>query len=98
MSISSSPPGEPYLVTLGDVLAVMAARDPGPFALGTSLRMGIAGAESNVAVGVEAGSADPRLGSAGWATTNSAISSCGSFGPKGSPRSPRGIPPLPPCC
>ncbi|WP_327731848.1 MULTISPECIES: sugar kinase [unclassified Streptomyces] len=61
MSISAPPPGEPYLVTLGDVLAVMAARAPGPFALGTTLRLGIAGAESNVAIGVS------RLGgSATW--------------------------------
>ncbi|MEU9330523.1 sugar kinase [Streptomyces canus] len=62
MSRSSPAPGEPYLVTLGDVLAVMAAnRDPGPFTLGTTLRLGIAGAESNVAVGVS------RLGgSATW--------------------------------
>ncbi|WP_405652522.1 sugar kinase [Streptomyces sp. NBC_00019] len=62
MSRSSPPPGEPYLVTLGDVLAVVAAnRDPGPFTLGTTLRLGIAGAESNVAVGVS------RLGgSATW--------------------------------
>lgn len=58
MNTSSPPPGEPYLVTLGDVLAVMAARDPGPFALGTPLRLGIAGAESNVAIGVS------RLGGA----------------------------------
>ncbi|KOG34481.1 sugar kinase [Streptomyces resistomycificus] len=59
--MSAPPPVEPYLVTLGDVLAVMAAREPGPFALGTALRLGIAGAESNVAVGVS------RLGgSATW--------------------------------
>ncbi|MDX2600724.1 sugar kinase [Streptomyces caniscabiei] len=39
----------------------MAAGSPGPFALGTALRLGIAGAESNVAVGVS------RLGgSATW--------------------------------
>ncbi|MFJ1809587.1 MULTISPECIES: sugar kinase [unclassified Streptomyces] len=61
MNTSSPPLGEPYLVTLGDVLAVMAAPDPGPFALGTTLRLGIAGAESNVAIGVS------RLGgSATW--------------------------------
>ena len=55
MNTSSPPPGAPYLVTLGDVLAVMAAGSPGPFALGTALRLGIAGAESNVAVGVSLG-------------------------------------------
>ncbi|MGX1480227.1 UNVERIFIED_CONTAM: 2-dehydro-3-deoxygluconokinase [Streptomyces canus] len=61
MSTPQPPPREPYLVTLGDVLAVLAARNPGPFALGTTLRLGIAGAESNVAVGVS------RLGgSATW--------------------------------
>ena len=61
MSNPQPPPREPYLVTLGDVLAVMATRNPGPFALGTTLRLGIAGAESNVAVGVS------RLGgSATW--------------------------------
>ncbi|CAM5389129.1 sugar kinase [Streptomyces aurantiogriseus] len=61
MNTSSPPLGEPYLVTVGDVLAVMAARGPGPFALGTTLRLGIAGAESNVAIGVS------RLGgSATW--------------------------------
>ncbi|MFD9316143.1 sugar kinase [Streptomyces sp. NPDC060053] len=61
MSRPSSPNSEPYLVTVGDVLAVMAAREPAPFALGTTLRLGIAGAESNVAVGVS------RLGgSATW--------------------------------
>jgi 2-dehydro-3-deoxygluconokinase len=61
VSTPQPPPREPYLVTLGDVLAVLAARNPGPFALGTTLRLGIAGAESNVAVGVS------RLGgSATW--------------------------------
>ncbi|MET7736562.1 sugar kinase [Streptomyces sp. NPDC005402] len=52
MNASSPPSGEPYLVTVGDVLAVMAAREPAPFMLGTTLRLGIAGAESNVAIGV----------------------------------------------
>ncbi|MEU6224901.1 sugar kinase [Streptomyces sp. NPDC047042] len=58
MSTSAPPPDEPYLVTFGDVLAVMAAQDPGPFSLGTALRLGIAGAEANVAIGVS------RLGGA----------------------------------
>ncbi|WP_460072633.1 sugar kinase [Streptomyces sp. YKOK-I1] len=50
-----------YLVTVGEVLAVLAAPDPGPLALGTRMRLGLAGAESNVAVGVS------RLGgSAVW--------------------------------
>ncbi|MGW1024698.1 sugar kinase [Streptomyces sp. NPDC002577] len=52
---------EPYLVTVGEVLGVLSASEPGPLALGTGLRLGIAGAESNVAVGVS------RLGgSATW--------------------------------
>jgi 2-dehydro-3-deoxygluconokinase len=57
----NSPPNQPYLVTVGEVLAVLAAPDPGPLALGARLRLGLAGAESNVAVGVS------RLGgSAVW--------------------------------
>ncbi|GAA3826844.1 sugar kinase [Streptomyces phyllanthi] len=52
---------EPCLVTVGEVLATLAAPDPGPLALGAGLRLGIAGAESNVAVGIS------RLGgSATW--------------------------------
>lgn len=50
--------GRPYLVTLGEALAVLAAPDPGPLAVGTGLRLGMAGAESNVAIGVS------RLGGA----------------------------------
>lgn len=57
----NSPATEPYLVTVGEVLAVLSAPEPGPLALGTTLRLGLAGAESNVAVGVS------RLGgSATW--------------------------------
>lgn len=57
----NSPSTEPYLVTVGEVLAVLAAPEPGPLALGATLRLGLAGAESNVAVGVS------RLGgSATW--------------------------------
>jgi 2-dehydro-3-deoxygluconokinase len=49
------------LVTVGETLAVLAAPDAGPLALGSGLRLGLAGAESNVAVGVS------RLGgSATW--------------------------------
>jgi 2-dehydro-3-deoxygluconokinase len=55
------PSKEPYLVTVGEVLAVLSAPGPGPLALGTAMRLGLAGAESNVAVGVS------RLGgSATW--------------------------------
>jgi 2-dehydro-3-deoxygluconokinase len=43
---------EPYLVTVGETLGVLSAAGPGPLALGTTLRLGIAGAESNVAIGV----------------------------------------------
>ncbi|MFC8520255.1 sugar kinase [Streptomyces sp. NPDC057257] len=54
-------PTPPYLVTVGEVLAVLAAPEPGPLTRGTTLRLGIAGAEANVAIGVS------RLGgSAAW--------------------------------
>jgi 2-dehydro-3-deoxygluconokinase len=51
----------PYLVTVGETLATLSASLPGPLSLGAGLRLGLAGAESNVAVGVS------RLGgSATW--------------------------------
>ncbi|WP_425246784.1 sugar kinase [Streptomyces sp. NEAU-NA10] len=57
----NSPSRDRYLVTVGETLAVLAAPDAGPLALGAGLRLGLAGAESNVAVGVS------RLGgSATW--------------------------------
>ncbi|OAH13703.1 sugar kinase [Streptomyces jeddahensis] len=57
----NSPSEAPYLVTVGEVLGVLSASEPGPLALGSGLRLGLAGAESNVAVGVS------RLGgSATW--------------------------------
>ncbi|MFE9643076.1 sugar kinase [Streptomyces sp. NPDC006365] len=57
----NDPSQQRYLVTVGEVLAVLAASDTGPLALGSDLRLGLAGAESNVAVGVS------RLGgSATW--------------------------------
>lgn len=40
------------LVTLGETMAVLAADRPGPLACGTSLRLGFAGAEATVAIGV----------------------------------------------
>lgn len=43
---------EPYLVTVGETLGVLSAAGPGPLTLGTTLRLGVAGAESNVAIGV----------------------------------------------
>ncbi|MET9600851.1 sugar kinase [Streptomyces sp. NPDC006459] len=49
------------LVTLGETMAVLAADRPGPLASGTSLRLGFAGAEATVAIGVS------RLGhAASW--------------------------------
>ncbi|MFJ3840390.1 sugar kinase [Streptomyces sp. NPDC054904] len=49
------------LVTLGEAMAVLAADRPGPLASGTSLRLGFAGAEATVAIGVS------RLGhAASW--------------------------------
>lgn len=54
----NGPKQERYLVTVGEILAVMAAPEPGPLALGAGLRLGLAGAESNVAVGIS------RLGGA----------------------------------
>lgn len=65
----SSPSPRPYLVTVGEVLGVLSAPEPGPLGLGSALRLGIAGAESNVAVGVEAGSAGRSPGSAASART-----------------------------
>jgi 2-dehydro-3-deoxygluconokinase len=57
----NGPSQERYLVTVGETLAVLAAPDVGPLVLGADLRLGLAGAESNVAVGVS------RLGgSATW--------------------------------
>ncbi|MEV6580451.1 sugar kinase [Streptomyces sp. NPDC051582] len=40
------------LVTLGEAMAVLAADRPGPLASGSSLRLGFAGAEATVAIGV----------------------------------------------
>ncbi|MFF1506848.1 sugar kinase [Streptomyces sp. NPDC058326] len=42
----------PALVTLGEAMAVAAATEPGPLATGTALRLGWAGAEATVAIGV----------------------------------------------
>ncbi|MCX5230138.1 sugar kinase [Streptomyces sp. NBC_00233] len=51
----------PALVTLGEAMAVVAATRPGPLAPGAPLRMGWAGAEATVAIGVS------RLGhTAAW--------------------------------
>ncbi|WP_433890310.1 sugar kinase [Streptomyces sp. CA-111067] len=64
MTAPSDPqvPDLPYLVTIGEALGVLSASEPGPLSMGTGMRLGIAGAESNVAVGVS------RLGgTAVWA-------------------------------
>lgn len=45
------------LVTLGQTMAVLRSERPGPLARGSAMRLGVAGAESNVAIGVR------RLGS-----------------------------------
>ncbi|MEU3478156.1 sugar kinase [Streptomyces sp. NPDC033754] len=42
----------PELITLGEVMAVAAATGPSPFATGAPLRLGWAGAEATVAIGV----------------------------------------------
>ncbi|MCX4984903.1 sugar kinase [Streptomyces sp. NBC_00572] len=42
----------PALVTLGEAMAVVAATEPGPLATGAPLRLGWAGAEATVAIGV----------------------------------------------
>ncbi|MFE2557067.1 sugar kinase [Streptomyces sp. NPDC059352] len=58
---SPTPAAHPELVTLGEVMAVAAATGPGPFTTGAPLRLGWAGAEATVAVGVS------RLGhSSAW--------------------------------
>ncbi|TPQ22168.1 sugar kinase [Streptomyces sporangiiformans] len=57
----NDPSQQRSLVTVGEVLAVLAAPDVGPLTLGSGLRLGLAGAESNVAAAVS------RLGgSATW--------------------------------
>ncbi|MGW6390455.1 sugar kinase [Streptomyces sp. NPDC055103] len=58
---TATPAPAPELVTLGEVMAVAAATAPGPFATGAPLRLGWAGAEATVAIGVS------RLGhSSAW--------------------------------
>jgi 2-dehydro-3-deoxygluconokinase len=47
--VTASPPG---LITIGQTLATMRASTAGPVARGGSLRVSLAGAESNVAIGV----------------------------------------------
>ncbi|WP_235830834.1 sugar kinase [Arthrobacter cheniae] len=43
----------PYLVTLGETMALLTAQHPGPLAHVSSMSLGIGGSESNVAIGVQ---------------------------------------------
>lgn len=49
MTVAVSPPG---LITLGETLVLLSAREVGPLRHAHGLRLGIGGAESNVAIGV----------------------------------------------
>ena len=51
MSLSS--PQAPYLVTLGETMALLTAEQPGPLAHVSAMGLGIGGSESNVAIGVQ---------------------------------------------
>ena len=48
----TAPDGPGGLVTLGEVMGVLTATEPGPLASGAGMRLGVAGAEFNVAIGV----------------------------------------------
>ncbi|MFJ6281686.1 sugar kinase [Pseudarthrobacter oxydans] len=43
----------PYLVTIGETMALLTAQHPGPLAHVSSMGLGIGGSESNVAIGVQ---------------------------------------------
>ena len=43
----------PYLLTVGETMALLTAEHPGPLAHVSSMRLGIGGSESNVAIGVQ---------------------------------------------
>ena len=51
--MSSSIPPAPYLVTLGETMALLTAEHPGPLAHVSAMGLGIGGSESNVAIGVQ---------------------------------------------
>ena len=51
--MSSSIPPAPYLVTLGETMALLTAEQPGPLAHVSAMALGIGGSESNVAIGVQ---------------------------------------------
>ncbi|WP_442545901.1 sugar kinase [Arthrobacter sp. KN11-1C] len=44
---------KPYVVTLGETMALMASDTPGPLAHASTLSLGIGGSESNVAIGLQ---------------------------------------------
>ncbi|MFB9821708.1 sugar kinase, partial [Arthrobacter ramosus] len=44
---------KPYVVTLGETMALMASETPGPLAHASTLSLGIGGSESNVAIGLQ---------------------------------------------
>ena len=51
--MSLSIPSVPYLVTLGETMALLTAEHPGPLAHVSTMGLGIGGSESNVAIGVQ---------------------------------------------
>lgn len=51
--MSPATPPQPYLVTLGETMALLTAAHPGPLAHVASMGLGIGGSESNVAIGVQ---------------------------------------------
>jgi 2-dehydro-3-deoxygluconokinase len=48
-----STPNGPYLVTLGETMALLKAEQPGPLAHASTMSLGIGGSESNVAIGIQ---------------------------------------------
>jgi 2-dehydro-3-deoxygluconokinase len=50
--LDSSSPANAGLVTLGETMGLLVATEPGPLHRVTTLRLGMAGAESNVAIGI----------------------------------------------
>jgi 2-dehydro-3-deoxygluconokinase len=50
--LGGSPHGHAGLVTLGETMGLLVATEPGPLHRVTALRLGMAGAESNVAIGI----------------------------------------------
>jgi 2-dehydro-3-deoxygluconokinase len=46
-------PAAPYLLTLGETMALLKAEQPGPLAHASTMSLGIGGSESNVAIGIQ---------------------------------------------